>query len=85
MPESKKRKKQAYTAPPEKVDRTPVRIDTQRWVPIVMTVCFVLGLLWIVLWYMAPANAVQGPLGSWNILIGFGLITVGFVFATKWR
>jgi hypothetical protein len=85
MPESKKRKKAAYTAPQEKIDRTPVRIDSQRWVPILMTVCFVLGLLWIVLWYLAPGNPVQGPLGSWNVLVGFVFITVGFFFATRWR
>ena len=24
-------------------------------------------------------------MGNWNLVIGFGLLAVGFAFATKWR
>jgi hypothetical protein len=42
------------------------------------------GLTWIVLWYLVPIPFLE-DLGAWNIVIGFGFISVGFVLATKWR
>lgn len=84
MPESKKRKKQAYIAPTVKGEKKPVSFDSPRWLPITMVVLWVVGLLWIVLWYMVPIPFLTG-LGSWNILIGFGCIAAGFLLATRWR
>jgi len=28
---------------------------------------------------------VMSALGAWNLVIGFGLLMVGFGFATRWR
>jgi hypothetical protein len=50
-----------------------------------MLACFGIGLLWIVLYYLAPGMPVLGELGQWNMLIGFGLIMVGFGLSTRWR
>ena len=83
MPESKKRKKAEYT-PPSASEKKAVRIETPRWLPILMVGLWVIGLLWIVAWYMVP-NSFQEALGSWNIAIGFGCIAAGFLLATKWR
>lgn len=83
MPESRKRKKKVYT-PPAQVDKKAVRFDSPRWLPIAMVTLWVIGLLWIVTWYMIP-NPVSDALGAWNIVIGFGFVAVGFVLATRWR
>jgi hypothetical protein len=50
-----------------------------------MLACFLIGLLWIVAFYIAPGMPVMSTLGNWNMLVGFGLIMVGFVLSTKWR
>jgi len=50
-----------------------------------MVACFVIGLLWIVAWYIAPDAPILGDLTYWNVVIGFGLIAVGFVISTKWK
>jgi len=50
-----------------------------------MVAFFLIGLLWIVLYYLAPAMPVIGALGSWNMAIGFGFILVGFALSTRWR
>jgi len=50
-----------------------------------MVACFVVGLLWIVAYYIAPGMPVLSTLGRWNMLIGFGLIMAGFGLSTKWR
>ncbi len=91
MPESRRRKKQAYTPPPEShgnaetEKRTPVRIGGSRWLAPVMVAMFLIGLAWIVVWYIAPENPVMGPLAGWNVAIGFVFIGMGFVLATKWE
>ena len=86
MPESSKRKKQAYTPPPEKkLRKSPVRVEGSRWLPIVMIALFVIGLLWIVVWYIAPTNPVMVNLAGWNVAVGFAFIGVGFVLSTRWK
>ncbi|MEI2716582.1 MAG: cell division protein CrgA [Candidatus Nanopelagicales bacterium] len=90
MPESRRRKKQAYTPPPKKAgesapSRIPVKVDGARWVAPVMVALFVIGLLWIVTWYIAPENPVMGPLAGWNVAIGFVFIAAGFFLSTKWQ
>ncbi len=65
--------------------RTPVRLDSPRWLVPVMITCFVLGLIWIVAYYVAPDAPVISTIGWWNVLIGFGFFTVGFFLSTKWK
>jgi uncharacterized membrane protein (DUF485 family) len=84
MPESKGR----GTPKPRPVPEAPKKATptaSPRWLVPVMLACFVLGLLWIVAYYIAPGMPVMSTLGNWNMLIGFGLIMVGFVLSTKWR
>ncbi len=91
MPESSRRKKSAYTPPPQKdsekgsPSRVPVKLDGARWIAPAMVTMFVIGLLWIVIWYIAPDNPITGPLAAWNVAIGFVFIAVGFILSTKWR
>jgi uncharacterized membrane protein len=50
-----------------------------------MIACFVLGLVWIALYYVTQAD-MPGlrALGAWNLVCGFGLIIAGVVLATRW-
>jgi uncharacterized membrane protein len=84
MPESKGRgvpkSRPAPTVPKKDVPTT-----SPRWLVPVMLACFLIGLLWIVLYYIAPGMPVMSSLGRWNMVIGFGLIMVGFGLSTKWR
>lgn len=51
-----------------------------------MVALLLLGLAWIVTFYIAGDYIpVMGDLGGWNLVIGMGLITAGFVTATQWR
>lgn len=85
MPESRSRKKEVYT-PPVPVRPTSKRRQSPRWLPPTMLFFFVLGIAWLVAFYMAGANApVFGTLGNWNLMIGFGSIIIGFGLATQWQ
>jgi hypothetical protein len=51
-----------------------------------MLTCWLLGLIWVVLYYALQDDLpLAGDLGGWNLVIGMGLIGVGFVFATQWE
>lgn len=91
MPESKGRKRNDYTPPSEKTDRKPVKIGSAPWVAPVMVALFVIGLAWIVLFYIAGPdipimNSIGGAYNALvNVAIGFGFIVAGFILSTKWR
>lgn len=73
------------TAPAAKASRKPVRLDSPRWLAPLMIVLFVIGLVWIVAYYIAPDAPLIASLSFWNVVIGFGFLTAGFIVATKWR
>lgn len=84
MPESRSRKKSDYT-PPTAKKRTAARIGN-RWAAPAMLVCWLVGLAWVSVFYIAGDKIpVMDGLGNWNIIIGMGLIAAGFIFATKWE
>ena len=85
MPESKTRKKKVATTAGER----PVAADqpSPRWLAPVMIGLMVLGLAWIVTFYLTSAD-LQLPLpwiGRWNLAVGFGLIIAGFGLTTRWK
>lgn len=61
------------------------------WFKPVMFGFMLLGLAWIVVFYISGAQLPLGSafpeanIGSWNIAIGFGLLMVGFGMATRWK
>lgn len=78
------RKKKGYTPPT--TTPQPVKYGSAAWWAPVMGVFFILGLLWIVVYYIAGADLpVMKQLGWLNVLVGFGLIGVGFGMSTRWR
>lgn len=89
MPESRSRKKQRSTRPDAastSPSREPVRVGSGRWVVPVMVGCLIVGLLWIVVFYLAGSEIPgMSDLGYWNLAIGMGLILVGLVAAMKWE
>jgi hypothetical protein len=46
----------------------------------------VLGLLWIVVYYVAGDQIpFMVSLGAWNFAIGFGAMVLGLVMSMRWR
>jgi len=51
-----------------------------------MVTLLVLGLVWIVLYYLAGSDIpLMKDLGGWNLVVGMGLITAGFITSTRWK
>ncbi|MGI8794029.1 MAG: cell division protein CrgA [Acidimicrobiales bacterium] len=54
-----------------------------RWVPILMGILLGLGMIVIVFNYLGLVPG--GEASNWYLLAGLGLITGGFVVATRWH
>ena len=60
-----------------------------RWAGPAMVTSALIGLLWIVVFYVTNKPDTEIPLitdlGSWNLVIGMGFIVAAFGFAMKWE
>jgi hypothetical protein len=81
VPISRIRRKKAFTPPPAK---GPVRVGSPRWLVPLMVALFLVGLLWIVVYYVS-SGSYPLDIAAWNIVVGFGFIAVGFVLSTQWK
>jgi hypothetical protein len=67
-------------------DRPAASRAGRRWVAPAMLTCWLLGLLWVVVYYVAGDRIpVMDDLGGWNLIGGMSLVGLGFVFATQWE
>lgn len=91
MPKSKVRKKvdsparaQSLASPSRALAPSP------SWYPIVMASVLVLGLAYLVVYYLtssgtSPHVPLMNHLHAWNFAVGFGVMLVGLVMAVRWR
>lgn len=59
-----------------------------RGVVVGMLGSFLIGLIWIVVYYVTSQDAnvpMISDLGNYNLLVGIGFMATGFVFATRWE
>ena len=101
MPESKgrkaaevkkkdSRKAEVAATQSEKRRRTPSLADNRGWVAPTFVTLSLLGVLWLVVFYITSSVGITIPvfsdvLGSWNVLIGMGLMAASFGLATLWK
>ena len=96
MPESKTRK--AAAEKKRQTDRALNKRDETRkvaspasrqWVPPTFITVGLLGVLWLVVYYITASVGVTIPgmtdLGGWNVLIGMGGMAAAFAIATLWK
>ena len=92
MPKSRVRKKKVYTPPTDLRPRPTAasKKPSAAWVPYVSVVLIVVGILWLVAFYLtqgffdAPALHLF-KLGYWNLAIGFGAMVSALILLSKWR
>jgi len=77
-----------------KAPRKPAPVDDARqgddvpnpiWFKPIMFGLMVIGLGWIITFYVSQNSLPVPQLGDWNILIGFGILFLGFLMTTRWR
>ncbi len=95
MPESKSRtngKTVKRQAKAEQAERRAARRAAEQepgplptWYKVIMFGLMIVGLLWIVVYYLSMGLAPIPQAGGWNIGIGFGIAVIGFIMTTRWR
>jgi Cell division protein CrgA len=82
MPESRVRKKAPFTPPAAK---SAARKPNPRWYAPLMLTLMVLGLVWVVVFYISQTAYPIPKIGNLNLVIGFGILLAGFGMTTRWR
>jgi len=50
-----------------------------------MVAAFLVGLVWIIMFYVSSEAWPVGAIGAWNLVVGFVFLIGGLGLATKWR
>lgn len=91
MPKSKVRKKSVYTPPAgvlqaRSAEQARIAQPSPRWYVALMVGLLLVGLLWIVVYYIAGDEIpFMASLSAWNFAIGFGAMVAGLVMSMRWR
>jgi hypothetical protein len=86
MPKSRIRKKKKDNRPaPVVAEAGSVELESPRWLAPTMIGSFLIGLFWIVIFYVSQTQYPIPNIGAWNMVVGFAFIGVGFSLATRWR
>jgi hypothetical protein len=90
VPKSKVRKKSVYTPPegvlPSRSGRGRAANPSPTWYPVLMVALLVLGLVWIVVYYVAGDRiGFMTDLKAGNFAIGFGAMVAGLIMSMRWR
>ncbi|MER7009108.1 cell division protein CrgA [Dactylosporangium sp. NPDC000555] len=94
MPKSTVRKKKVYTPPAElRPQETAAarRRPSPVWVPATAVACVVVGIAWLVAYYLTQGFfdvdwlSALADLKYWNLAIGFGFLVASLGVFSKWR
>ena len=88
MPKSKLRKKVQEShahAEQQHMEEPQAPLESPAWLAPVMIANFLIGLFWIVVFYVTEQRYPIPGIQVWNMVIGFTFIGIGFSLATKWR
>ena len=55
------------------------------WFKPIMFGLMLVGLAWIIVFYVSGTTLPIEQLGDGNILVGFGILFLGFLMTTRWR
>ncbi|MFT4220114.1 MAG: cell division protein CrgA [Microbacterium sp.] len=55
------------------------------WFKPIMIGFMLLGLAWIIVFYLSLQAFPIPGIGGWNLVIGFGIAFIGFLMTTRWR
>jgi len=50
-----------------------------------MVALLLLGLIYVVAFYITDGRYPVESIGPWNVVVGFAVMMAGFIMATRWR
>lgn len=89
MPKSRVRTKKVYTPPadlrPQERTAAAKKKPSPTWVPITALALIVVGIGWLVTYYLSGGLFPVGTWGYWNLAIGFAALVASLVVLSRWR
>jgi hypothetical protein len=86
MPKSRVRKKKADTyVGPAATATVRKKQPSPAWFGALVLGCMLVGVAWLVTYYLSGAKYPVESLEAWNVVVGFLWIAAGFALATQWR
>jgi hypothetical protein len=87
VPKSRVRKKKVYTPP---TDVRPAagakkKKPSPRWVPVLAVALIVIGIAYLVTYYMTEGKYPVEEIKYWNLAVGFGMLVGSLGVLTQWR
>ncbi|GLY99225.1 cell division protein CrgA [Actinoplanes sp. NBRC 103695] len=87
MPKSQVRKKKVYT-PPTDV-RPAANANSKKpspvWLPVSAVTLIVLGIGWLVVYYLSEQQYPVEAWRYWNLAVGFGAMVASLAILARWR
>lgn len=68
-----------------KRDRTGEPQPTPMWYKVVMIGLMIVGLLWIIIYYLFQGTLPIPGINVWNLIIGLAFMMTGLIMTTRWR
>ncbi len=86
MPKSRVRKKKTDNYVRSDVAVAPKRKQPSPvWYGALVLGTMVIGVAWLVTYYVSGGTLPVDDLQAWNVLVGFAWIALGFALSTQWR
>ncbi len=88
MPKSRVRQKKIYTPPTDvvpRVTRVSSRKPSAAWIPVTAVCLIVVGIGWLVTFYLSQGAFPVASWQYWNLAIGFGAMVAALALLARWR
>lgn len=87
MPKSEIRKKKVYTPPSDVLpaSATSDKRPSPVWLPATAVALIVLGIGWLVVYYLSEQEYPVAAWGYWNLAVGFGGMVASLLLLSKWK
>jgi cell division protein CrgA len=87
VPKSQVRKKKVYTAPSDirPQSTAAMRRPSPVWVPALAVTLIVLGIAWLVVFYLSSGTLPVASWGFWNLAVGFSGMISALIILSRWR
>jgi hypothetical protein len=87
VPKSQVRKKKVYTPPSDvRPQATVTRVKPSPvWLPVTAVSMIVVGIAWLVVFYLSDQRYPVASWGFWNLLVGFSGMVGALALLSRWR
>jgi hypothetical protein len=87
VPKSRVRKKKVYTPPTDVRPATGIKKNkpSPTWVPVLAVALIVIGIAYLVTYYMSQGAYPIEDIKYWNLAVGFGFLVGSLGVFTQWK